>query len=39
MHRNKKRDAEFGLVSDMDTSEETIEDLTDFENPRFRYSY
>ncbi|KAG9695764.1 MFS general substrate transporter, partial [Aureobasidium melanogenum] len=39
VHRNKKRDAEFGLVSDMDTSEETIEDLTDFENPRFRYSY
>ncbi|KAH0375849.1 MFS general substrate transporter, partial [Aureobasidium melanogenum] len=39
VQRNKKRDAEFGLVSDMDTSEETIEDLTDFENPRFRYSY
>lgn len=39
IHRNNKRDAEFGLVSGLDTSEETIEDLTDFENPRFRYSY
>jgi hypothetical protein len=39
IHRNKKRDAEFGPVSDMDNSEEMIEDLTDFENPRFRYSY
>lgn len=39
IRRNKKRDAEFGVVSDMDTSEEMIEDLTDFENPRFRYSY
>jgi hypothetical protein len=39
IRRNKKRDAEFGPVSDMDTGEEMIEDLTDFENPRFRYSY
>ncbi|KAI4762473.1 MFS general substrate transporter [Aureobasidium sp. EXF-3400] len=39
VRRNKKRDAEFGQVSDMDTSEEMIEDLTDFENPRFRYTY
>jgi len=39
IRRNKKRDAEFGLVSDMDNSEEMIEDLTDFENPRFRYAY
>ncbi|KAI5236718.1 MFS general substrate transporter [Aureobasidium subglaciale] len=39
IHRNKKRDAMFGPVSEMDTNDEIIEDLTDFENPRFRYSY
>jgi hypothetical protein len=39
IHHNKKRDAEFGPVSDMELSEETMEDLTDFENARFRYSY
>lgn len=38
IRRNKKRDAE-GLSSADDVQDEVLEDLTDFQNPKFRYSY
>ncbi|KKY21936.1 putative allantoate permease [Phaeomoniella chlamydospora] len=41
--RNKRRDAEAiangQTQADIDAADEVLEDLTDFQNPKFRYSY
>jgi hypothetical protein len=41
IRRNKLRDAAQGEVADhvAEDDEELLRDLTDFENPKFRYSY
>ncbi|KAH9822856.1 MFS general substrate transporter [Teratosphaeria destructans] len=39
MYRNKRRDREQGGASAGDDVDEVMEDLTDFQNPKFRYSY
>jgi hypothetical protein len=39
VYRNNKRDREQAGQFSMDERDDVIEDLTDFQNPRFRYSY